>query len=45
MKIGIDLGHIAEGETGGLVPYLQGVLGALFSGWPQHEMVVFGTAG
>lgn len=45
MKIGVDLGHIAEGASGGIVPYLQGVLGALFAGWPQHEVVVFGTPG
>jgi len=43
MKLGVDLGHITEGATGGLVPYLQGVLEALFVGWPQHEIVVFGS--
>ncbi|QJW99908.1 glycosyltransferase family 4 protein [Frigoriglobus tundricola] len=43
MKLGVDLGHITEGATGGLVPYLQGVLEALFVGWPQHEIVIFGS--
>ncbi|MBI1915718.1 MAG: glycosyltransferase [Planctomycetes bacterium] len=43
MRIGVELFNIIEGETGGLVPLLQGVLEALFAGWPEHEVVLFGT--
>jgi glycosyltransferase involved in cell wall biosynthesis len=43
MKLGVDLFNIKEGETGGLVPHLQGVLEALFAGWPEHHIFLFGT--
>jgi glycosyltransferase involved in cell wall biosynthesis len=43
MKIGVELYQIVEGATGGLVPLLQGVLEALFAGWPEHEVVLFCT--
>ncbi len=43
MKLGVELFNIKEGETGGLVPHLQGVLEALFAGWPEHQFMLFGT--
>jgi glycosyltransferase involved in cell wall biosynthesis len=43
MRIGVELYHITEGPTGGLVPLLQGLVGALFVGWPEHEVVLFCT--
>jgi glycosyltransferase involved in cell wall biosynthesis len=43
VKIGVELSNIIEGETGELVPLLQGVLEALFAGWPELEVVLFGT--
>ena len=43
MRLGVELYSIKEGETGGLVPHLQGVLEALFAGWPEHEVLLFGT--
>ena len=44
MRIGVEMAHLSEGKTGGLVPHMQGVLEALFTGWPQHEIVLFGTS-
>src|SRR2546421_549973 len=41
MRIGVELAHIMPGVTGGLVPLLEGVLDALFAGWPEHEVVLF----
>jgi glycosyltransferase involved in cell wall biosynthesis len=43
VRIGVELFHLIDGETGGLVPLIQGVLDALFTGWPEHEVVLFGT--
>jgi glycosyltransferase involved in cell wall biosynthesis len=43
MKVGVELFSIAEGPTGGLTPLVQGVLEALFAGWPEHEYVLFCT--
>ncbi len=45
MKIGVELVHISEGVTGGLAPLLRGVLEALFSGWPEHDVVLFYQTG
>jgi glycosyltransferase involved in cell wall biosynthesis len=41
MKIGVELYHIRDGETGGLVPHVKGVLEAVFTRWPEHEFVLF----
>src|SRR4051812_24396786 len=41
MKLGVELYHIREGETGGLVPHVKGVLEALFRDWPEHEVTLF----
>lgn len=43
MRIGVEMFHLIEGETGGLVPLIQGVLDALFTYWPEHQIVLFGT--
>jgi glycosyltransferase involved in cell wall biosynthesis len=43
MKIGVELFDIVEGPTGGLTPLVQGVLEALFAGWPEHTYVLFCT--
>jgi glycosyltransferase involved in cell wall biosynthesis len=43
MRIGVEMFSLCEGKTGGLVPLIQGVLNALFAGWPQHQVVLFCT--
>ena len=43
MRIGVELFQLVEGANGGIVPLLQGVLEALFDGWPGHEVVLFCT--
>jgi glycosyltransferase involved in cell wall biosynthesis len=44
MRIGVELFDIAEGQTGGVVPLLQGVFECLFAGWPGCEVTLFGTS-
>ncbi len=44
MKIGVELYHMIPGQTGGMVPLVEGVLEALFAGWPEHEVWLFCTA-
>jgi glycosyltransferase involved in cell wall biosynthesis/GT2 family glycosyltransferase len=43
MRIGIDLWSVVPGECGGIVPLLQGVLGALLADYPEHGFVLFCT--
>lgn len=43
MKIGIELRPIVPGLSGGIVPLLSGVLGALFARHPEHQFLVFCT--
>jgi glycosyltransferase involved in cell wall biosynthesis len=43
MRIGFELQQLVPGAGGGLSPFLQGHLRALFEGWPQHEVVLFCT--
>lgn len=43
MRIGIELFDIREGQSGGVVPLLQGVLECVFSDWPACEVTLFGT--
>jgi glycosyltransferase involved in cell wall biosynthesis len=43
MKIGIELRPIVPGISGGIVPLLSGVLGALFIRHPEHQFLVFCT--
>src|SRR5579883_3276382 len=43
MKIGVELFDIAEGQTGGVVPLLQGVLESLFAARPDCQITLFGT--
>ena len=41
MKIGVELYQIREGKTGGLVPFLRGLLDALLRLGPEHELILF----
>jgi glycosyltransferase involved in cell wall biosynthesis len=43
MKIGVELYHMIGGETGGMFPLVEGLLEALFAGWPEHEVALFCT--
>jgi glycosyltransferase involved in cell wall biosynthesis len=45
MKIGVELFQIREGESGGLYPFLQGLLGSLLANerTVRHEVVLFCT--
>ena len=43
MRLGVELFDVTEGETGGLVPLLQGVLESLFAGWPECQVTLFAT--
>jgi glycosyltransferase involved in cell wall biosynthesis len=43
VRIGVEMFHLIEGKTGGMVPLIKGVLEALITGWPEHEIVLFGT--
>jgi glycosyltransferase involved in cell wall biosynthesis len=43
MRIGIELRQLMPGAGGGLTPFIQGFLGALFAGWAEHEFVLFCT--
>jgi glycosyltransferase involved in cell wall biosynthesis len=44
MRLGVELFDITEGQTGGLVPLLKGVLDSLFNGWPDCQVTLFGTS-
>ena len=40
MRIGIELRQIVQGACGGIVPLLEGVLGALFAGYPEQRVLL-----
>src|SRR5690242_17902077 len=40
MRIGIELRQIVPAACGGIVPLLEGVLGALFAGHPGQEILL-----
>jgi glycosyltransferase involved in cell wall biosynthesis/GT2 family glycosyltransferase len=44
MRIGIELRQIVPGESGGIVPLLEGVCTALFADHPEHPVSLFCTA-
>jgi len=43
MRIGIELRHITPGSSGGLVPFLKGLLEKTFDMYPQEEFFVYCT--
>jgi glycosyltransferase involved in cell wall biosynthesis len=43
MRIGIELRQIVPGESGGIVPLLEGVLDAFFADYPEHPVTLFCT--
>ena len=43
MRVGIEIRYIEMGASGGIAPFLKGVLEALIGRNPQHQFSVYGT--